>query len=185
MKIKYCISCDLCLTNKFIPVSGRGNTKSNIMIIGEAPGYYERRANIPFCGKSGQLLQFIINRYNFKDTTYITNAVKCRPPNNRPPIYKEIEKCNKYLIAEISIIKPKIIILLGNTAIEAYYGYRISISKLSGKVIKSNPRVAFLYHPAYILRNVDHIRDYIKVFENIANYYRLTIDASHRVLGKG
>jgi len=181
MKIKTCKSCDLCLTNKFTPVSGRGNHNSEIIIVGESPGYYERKQGLPFVGKSGKLLQYFIDRYNFTNNTYITNAVKCRPSGNRTPNKIEIEKCNKYLLAELRIIRPEIIILLGNTAIESFYHKFIPISKVSGKITNGKPMVGFLYHPAYILRNNDAVTDYIKVFDKVVDYYRDVVDYSHIV----
>ena len=182
MNIKSCTKCDLCISNNFVPVSGRGSHNADIFIIGEAPGYYEMKKREPFVGKSGTLLQTFINRYNFKDKVYITNIVKCRPPGNRNPTNIEIETCIKYLILELYIIKPKIIILLGNIAIQGYLGKTIPISKVSGKVLKLKPIVAFLYHPAYVLRNNESIKDYIKVFDEILEYYVMNINASHKVM---
>jgi len=118
------------------PVGGSGTGK--IMFIGEAPGENEDKLGIPFVGKSGKLLRNAVG-----DDNYFTNAVKCRPPNNRKPLNDEIEACFPYLKEEIDNIKPKIIVFIGKTAYSLY-----------GRLQKLYPEVhyEFFYHPAYALR---------------------------------
>ncbi len=117
--IKSCKKCPLHL-NRTNAVVGNGNIDTKIMLIGEAPGRNEDLQGIPFVGSAGKLLDSLLNENNIKrDDVYITNVVKCRPPNNRTPNKEEIDSCLPYLIEEIDIIKPEIILTLGRTAGEA------------------------------------------------------------------
>jgi len=118
------------------PVGGSGAGK--IMFIGEAPGETEDKLGIPFVGKSGKLLRNAVG-----DDNYFTNAVKCRPPNNRKPLNDEIEACFPHLKEEIDNIKPEVIIFIGKTA----YSLQDKLSNLY-----PNIHYAFFYHPAYALR---------------------------------
>jgi len=118
------------------PVGGSGIGK--IMFIGEAPGENEDRLGIPFIGKSGKLLRSAVG-----DDNYFTNAVKCRPPNNRKPSDDEIEACFPHLKEEIDNIKPKAIIFIGKTA----YSLHDRLSKLYPEI-----HYEFFYHPSYALR---------------------------------
>ena len=94
-------------------ITGETNLDARVMIIGEAPGYWEDKDGLPFVGKSGELLQDIIDFYDLTGKVFITNIVKCRPPDNRDPEPSEIEACRKYLMGQIRIIKPSMIIGLG------------------------------------------------------------------------
>jgi len=118
------------------PVGGSGAGK--IMFIGEAPGETEDKLGIPFVGKSGKLLRTAVG-----DDNYFTNAVKCRPPNNRKPLGDEIEACFTHLKEEIDNIKPEVIIFIGKTAYSLH-------DKLSN--LYPNIHYAFFYHPSYALR---------------------------------
>ena len=113
-----CKKCELYKSrNKSVP--GRGKKDNKIIFVGEAPGAEEDEKGIPFCGRGGKLLRNSIREVGIEDTeVYITNLVKCRPPKNRRPTEEEIESCNKYLQEEIRLIKPKITVLLGKTAIK-------------------------------------------------------------------
>lgn len=139
-------------------VCGYGNSNSKIIFIGEAPGAEEEEQGIPFCGRSGKLLTTILNKYNFNYTNYfITNVVKFRPPNNRKPLTKEITIHGKLLIEEIVIINPNIIIPIGSTATSFIFNKKnISISSLRGKKVIINNKLVFpIFHPSYILRNIN------------------------------
>jgi len=155
LKVHNCIKCDMYRFRRNI-VSGSGNKQSKILIIGEAPGTTEDRTGVPFTGVAGQLLRYVLNQlYIDSKQIFITNVVKCRPPNNRAPTDIELRNCRPYLLAELHITKPKIILLLGNKALKAFYpNLRTTISKERGKLkIFGNSIILATYHPAYILRN--------------------------------
>jgi len=130
-----CHKCRL-RDNCIHPVGGSGSGK--IMFIGEAPGETEDRLGIPFVGKSGKLLRNAVG-----DDNYFTNAVKCRPPNNRKPLNDEIEACFPYLKDEIDNIKPEVIVFVGKTPYSLH-------DKLSN--LYPNIHFEFFCHPAYALR---------------------------------
>ncbi len=142
-------------------VIGDGNQNAKIMIIGEAPGEQEDESGIPFCGKSGQLLEkaFAQISLNKKENLFITNTVFWRPLNNRQPHKEEIEYCLPYLLKIISIIKPKIIITAGAISTKAFLNDENISSKigkfhLPNESLKLNEIQIFpIYHPAYLLRS--------------------------------
>ncbi len=152
--IKNCQKCPFG-ANRTHFVFGEGNPNADVMIIGEAPGADEDRIGKPFVGKAGQLLTKIIESVNFtRDEVYIANIVKCRPPNNKTPIEEEWKECLPYLIKQIEIIKPKILLLLGAVPFKALIGGQHQITKERGQVfyfqgISTIPT----FHPAYLLRN--------------------------------
>ena len=157
LKIQHCIKCDLSLTRRSI-VNGRGDINSKVMLIGEAPGYKEDKLGLPFVGDSGQFLRALLRFYNIEPKLlYITNVVKCRPKGNRLPSDIEIANCTPYFIIEILRVKPKIIVLLGNTALRAYYpSIQTTISRERGRLhIYDNTVILPMYHPSYVLRNKD------------------------------
>jgi uracil-DNA glycosylase family 4 len=154
-------------------VGGSGNFNAQIIFIGEAPGAEEEITGEPFCGRSGKLLRFYLNKYNFNNNnSFVTNVVKFRPPNNRKPTTKEINIHGKILKTELEIIKPKIIVPIGTTATEFILESRIKMSNTKGQIIIKNNILIFpLFHPAYILRNKNLILDFendIKELEQIA-----------------
>ena len=138
-----------------------GNPNSKIMIIGEGPGANEDKEGFPFVGRAGQLLDKMLNAIDLnREKVYITNVVNYRPPENRKPTDKEVEQYLPYLKRHIEIIKPKIILLLGSTAMNAILGNTDVISKMRGKWhefeinnLKIYSMVSF--HPAYLLRQPD------------------------------
>ena len=134
--VKKCDKCELC-KNRTNVVFGIGNINADIMLIGEGPGADEDIQGIPFVGKAGKLMNqaFIglgINRENI----YIANIVKCRPPNNRVPLKQEASTCIDYLRNQVLLIKPKIIVLLGNTALKNILGENYGITSVRGKWIE-------------------------------------------------
>ena len=138
-----------------------GNIKSHIMIIGEGPGQKEDELGKPFIGDAGNLLNKMLKAINIKrEKIYITNVVNYRPPNNRKPEQSEINRYSEYLKEHIAIIDPKILILMGSTAMEAILGSNKKISKERGLwkevIIKQNSyRTIVTFHPAYLLRKPD------------------------------
>ena len=138
-----------------------GNVQSPIMIIGEGPGQKEDEIGKPFVGEAGNLLNKMLKAINIeRSKIYITNVVNYRPPNNRKPEAEEISRYSKFLKEHISIIDPKILILMGSTAMESLFGYKIKISKERGlwkEVIINNKTYLTMitFHPAYLLRLSD------------------------------
>ena len=159
-KIENLQECDLKNNAKKI-VFGDGNAESPLMIIGEGPGQKEDDEGKPFIGDAGILLNKMLAAIsiNRKDI-YITNVVNYRPPSNRKPEMKEIKRYTEFLYEHVDIVKPKILILLGSTAMEAFFGSNLKISKERGVwkeiLIKD---ITFLtmvtFHPAYLLRQGD------------------------------
>ena len=138
-----------------------GDYKSSVMIVGEGPGQKEDEIGKPFVGDAGQLLNKMLNAINIKrESIYITNVVNYRPPNNRKPEPAEINRYSEFLREHISIIDPKILILMGSTAMEAFFGSKIKITKERGtwkEIIINNKTyiVMITFHPAYLLRQAD------------------------------
>ncbi|MGC9200739.1 MAG: type-4 uracil-DNA glycosylase [Candidatus Aenigmatarchaeota archaeon] len=162
-EIKNCNKCPLYKSRKNA-VPGEGDFKSGIMLIGEAPGFNEDLQGRPFVGRAGKLLEeFLKSVGKRREEVFITNVVKCRPPNNRQPEENEIKICaSLYLDRQIEIIKPKLIVCLGNISasyIFKKFGLRFeSMNKQHGKVFSiSNlyikTKIVATYHPAAILRN--------------------------------
>ena len=138
-----------------------GSPNAKIMIIGEGPGANEDLEGVPFIGKTGELLDKMLLSINLnRDNVYITNVVNFRPPENRGPTKEEIFRYRTYLIKHIEIIDPKILILLGSTALNAIIGSEQTISDIRGKWIKKkigkcNTSVIISFHPAFLIRKPD------------------------------
>ena len=160
VKIKNISNCELKNNAKQIVFSD-GNFKNSIMIVGEGPGQKEDELGKPFVGDAGQLLNKMLAAINLKrENVYITNVVNYRPPNNRKPEPAEIIRYSEFLREHISIIDPKILILMGSTAMEALFGSKIKISKERGawkEIIINNKTYLTIitFHPAYLLRQAD------------------------------
>ena len=159
-KIENIDNCELKKSAKQIVFSD-GSFESSIMIVGEGPGQKEDELGKPFVGDAGQLLNKMLEAINIKrENVYITNVVNYRPPNNRKPEPSEINRYSEFLRQHISIIDPKILILMGSTAMEALFGSKIKISKERGiwkELIINNKTylVMITFHPAYLLRQAD------------------------------
>ncbi|MDR4503779.1 MAG: uracil-DNA glycosylase [Candidatus Scalindua sp.] len=151
---KQCTDCELSKSRTNV-VFGTGSPNSDLMFVGEAPGYYEDIKGEPFVGKAGQLLTKIIEAIDLKrGEVYIANVLKCRPPGNRNPSPNEIISCTPYLFQQIDLINPKIICALGTFAAQALLKSTATIGTLRGKFheFRSTKLIA-TYHPAYLLRN--------------------------------
>jgi len=159
-KIKSIEDCELKKFAKNIVFSD-GNPNSQIMLVGEGPGEKEDEEGKPFVGDAGILLNKMLNAIKIKrENIYITNVVNYRPPNNRKPEISEINRYSVFLREHISIINPKILILMGSTAMEAIFGQKLKISKERGKwketIINQKTFLTILtFHPAYLLRQPD------------------------------
>lgn len=151
-----CQKCPLGKTRTNIVFSG-GVPNSKLMLIGEAPGYYEDQKGEPFVGKAGQLLDKIFASVGLsrQKDVYICNTIKCRPPENRDPLPEEKEACREYLDAQINILKPKIILLCGRVAVQSILGSTQGITKIRGKWFEgpNYSKMMPIFHPSYLLRN--------------------------------
>ncbi len=151
-----CHLCDLSKT-KINYVFGEGNEDADVMFIGEGPGEREDELGRPFVGRSGELLTKIIETTleMKREDVYIANIVKCRPPNNRVPNEVEADRCLPYLIKQIEIVNPKIIVTLGATAYRYLTGdMKTSISKIRGEVLEFSTALLIpTFHPSFLLRN--------------------------------
>lgn len=166
-----CTKCELSKT-RIKSVPGKGNFKSDVIFVGEAPGKNEDLNGEPFIGIAGKKLSIALEEAGIlRDDVYITNIVKCRPPKNRVPNTTERSTCQEYLKQEISIIKPKIICILGNTAFNSLLGGS-EIIKHRGRLVRKEKQLYFLtIHPAATIYNQELItvlkKDIVKMFQLI------------------
>lgn len=144
-------TCQLCRLSKTRTqaVPGQGNTRTEVMFIGEGPGYHEDKQGLPFVGAAGQFLNELLGIAGLaRDTTFITNVVKCRPPNNRDPMPDEIAACAPYLERQIALINPRVIVTLGRYSMAKFFpGERISQIHGTARMVDGRMCVA-MYHPA-------------------------------------
>ncbi len=142
-------------------VFGEANPDADLVFVGEAPGQDEDRTGRPFVGRAGQLLDKMIHAMGLsRDDVYICNILKCRPPKNRPPAAEEVEACWGYLVRQLRIIRPKVIVTLGNPATQTLLNTRTGISRMRGqwqKLALADEGILDIdvmptYHPAYVLR---------------------------------
>ena len=162
LRIHECQECNLCLGRKNI-VYGQGNQRANLLIIGEAPGAEEDKKGIPFVGKAGQLLdKMLLAIAVAREAVYVTNLVKCRPPNNRNPYFDEMQTCFTILKKQINFISPQLIVLLGSVAFKWIFPQEGGIIKNHGKLFSYTckdikiPTIA-TFHPAYLLRKPEEL----------------------------
>ena len=155
---KSCVSCHECelFTTRTNVVFGRGNINSSLLVIGEAPGEQEDIQGYAFVGRSGKMLDKMFESVDL-DTNkdcFISNIVKCRPPNNRKPKTSEISSCFHWLDKQIELMNPKVIVLAGSTSVHSYLQIKDPISKLRGNWFEKNGRkIMPIFHPSYLLRN--------------------------------
>jgi len=153
--VKKCYLCNLSKTRKNV-VFGEGNPYAKLMFIGEGPGATEDEMGRPFVGRAGQLLtKMIENVLEIKrENVYIANIVKCRPPNNRVPTEEEAKTCMPYLLKQIEIINPKILVALGSTSYKYLTKDSTPISKIRGEIVRYKDKILIpTYHPSFLLRN--------------------------------
>ena len=150
-----CHLCELSKTRQNV-VFGEGNTNADLIFIGEAPGANEDNTGKPFVGRAGELLTKMIENvlHISRESVYIANIVKCRPPQNRTPTAKEALTCRPYLLKQIELIKPKLIVTLGATAYHYLSNDDTPISKIRGHLLTDKEySIIPTYHPSYLLRN--------------------------------
>lgn len=151
-----CKRCSLHKTRRNV-VFGDGDSNAKLLFVGEAPGYDEDLQGFPFVGQAGKLLTKMIESIGLtRDSVYICNVLKCRPPGNRSPLPEEINQCKEYLLRQIEIISPKAILCLGKYAAASLLGTDEPISKIRGRNYDYKGICLIpTFHPAYLLRNPD------------------------------
>ncbi len=160
-RVAACVKCPNLASSRTQTVFGVGNPDADIMFVGEAPGVDEDAQGEPFVGRAGQLLTRIIKAMGFaREEVYIANILKCRPDTpgnsygNRAPTPREMQTCRPYLMEQIDIIRPKVIVALGAVAVEGLLGTRAPMRELRGRWDSFNGTPMMVtYHPAYLLRN--------------------------------
>jgi uracil-DNA glycosylase family 4 len=149
-------TCTLCRlsSGRTQVVFGDGSPDADVMFVGEGPGFHEDRQGIPFVGAAGQLLNQLLSEVGLdRRDVYITNVVLCRPPGNRDPLPDEIEACRPYLMEQLELVDPRVIVTLGNFATRVILDRPVSISRVRGQRQTWQGRLVIpTYHPAAVLR---------------------------------
>jgi len=164
--VEHCPACNLCNT-RTKTVFGVGDRNADWMFVGEAPGAEEDRKGEPFVGQAGKLLDNMLAAIKLRrgNNVYIANVLKCRPPDNRDPHGEEVAQCNPYLLRQVELIKPKLIVALGKFAAQSLLNSNSAIAAMRGKLHDYNGvPVIVTYHPAYLLRNMS---DKAKAWEDL------------------
>ena len=176
-KILTCTECTLHVGRKNA-VPGEGRPDADIMFVGEGPGAEEDEQGRPFVGRSGQLLTQMLTQVGIeRQSVFIGNIVKCRPwqknaetgaIENRKPAPEEMHTCIHYLHAQIALINPKLLVFLGGTALEAFFGPKYILSRVIGQFIRYHGQPVFVtWHPSFVLRSPRNRADYLKHFKKI------------------
>ncbi|MBQ9988129.1 MAG: uracil-DNA glycosylase [Clostridia bacterium] len=153
-EIESCTACGLC-QGRTNAVPGEGNLNARLMIIGEGPGANEDAEGRPFVGRAGKLLEQMLDSIDLtREQVYIANIVKCRPPQNRAPKEEESEMCLPFLLRQIELVNPDVILLMGATALNNYIDKKLKITKTRGQWLTRDGRpVMATFHPAALLRD--------------------------------
>ncbi len=181
VEVSTCSKCNLC-KGRTKAVPGEGIPSAKILFIGEGPGFHEDKQGRPFVGPAGQFLDELLGSISLRRSdVFITNVVKCRPPNNRDPLPEEIKACDNYLDRQIAAIQPQVIVTLGRYSMTKFFGNE-KISSVHGRARKVNGRICIaMYHPAAGLHQAslkDVIReDFKKIPTVIAEAERLATEA--------
>jgi uracil-DNA glycosylase family 4 len=148
VEVSTCSKCNLC-KGRTKAVPGEGSLSAKVLFIGEGPGFHEDRQGRPFVGPAGQFLEELLESINLRRSdVFITNVVKCRPPNNRDPLPEEIAACNEYLDRQIAVLKPRVIVTLGRFSMAKFFGNE-KISAIHGRARKKDGYICIaMYHPA-------------------------------------
>lgn len=167
-QVQSCRACDLSKTRRTV-VFGEGSEHADLLFVGEAPGEEEDRQGRPFVGRAGKLLDQMIERIGVKRAdVFICNVLKCRPPNNRDPEPAEAEACKPYLLAQIELIRPRIICTLGKHAYNTLLGVDERITRIRGRLTEfKGVTLLPTYHPSYLLRNQSAIKDAYEDMEKL------------------
>jgi DNA polymerase len=158
-QIRSCQKCALA-QGRGLAVPGEGPENSQIVFVGEAPGYHENRLGRPFVGAAGQFLEELLASIHMRrEDVYICNVIKCRPPNNREPLPNEIEACRPYLDRQLELIRPRLIVTLGRYSMAKFFP-QASISKIHGRPTKFGDLLVLpLFHPAAALHQPKYRSD--------------------------
>ena len=150
-----CTRCPLAYAGRRTIVFGDGDANARLMFVGEGPGADEDTSGVPFVGKAGQLLNNMIQAMGLKrEEVYIANIVKCRPPANRVPEPVEANTCDQFLLQQIDVVQPQVVVALGATAAMYLLGVKQSLSALRGRWHRCRgAKLAVTYHPAFLLRD--------------------------------
>jgi uracil-DNA glycosylase family 4 len=171
-----CMRCPLCCEGRTKIVHSEGNTKARLMFVGEAPGANEDAEGRPFVGRAGQLLNKIIEAIGMKrEDVYIGNVNRCRPANNRTPTSAEAAICKPFLLREIAIVRPDVIVVLGNTALHNLLDTKEGITKVRGQFKDyKGLKVMPTFHPAYLLRDPSKKRETWDDMKKVRDYLNKT-----------
>lgn len=171
--IENCNKCKLCKTRLNI-VLGTGNKQADIMLIGEGPGADEDRQGIPFVGRAGKLMDKAFEGLGIeREKVYIANIVKCRPPANRVPEDDEVAACLDYLRNQVILVRPKIIVLLGSTALKNILGKEYNITASRGNWIEKKGIMYMpTWHPAALLRDENKKIEFWKDLKEVSRKYK-------------
>ena len=170
-----CKRCDLCNQGRKQIVHTTGNFNADLMFVGEAPGADEDEQGFPFVGRAGQLLTKIIEGIGLKrEEVCIGNINRCRPPGNRQPVPAETAACRPFLLREVAVVRPKVIVVLGNTATQNLLDIKTPISKLRGNFQDYfGVKVMPTFHPAYLLRDPHKKREVWEDMKKVRDYLSL------------
>ena len=171
--VKNCRKCRLCEKRNNV-VFGVGNKNADMMFIGEGPGADEDMQGEPFVGKAGKLMNMAFKMLGInREEVYIANIVKCRPPQNRNPQDDEAEACLNYLRNQVILVKPKIIVLLGNVALKNILGKEYGITASRGKWVEKKGILYMpTWHPAALLRDENKKIDFVKDLKEVQNKFQ-------------
>ncbi len=187
--IKICPDCDLCKT-RTRAVPGEGSPNAEMMFVGEGPGFNEDQQGRPFVGAAGKFLdELLVSIGTQRSEVYITNVLKCRPPNNRDPLPNEVEACRKYLLRQIELIKPRLIVTLGRFSL-AWFFPRDSIGKAHGRLrVLGNQHFYHVYHPAAALHagNLRKViqEDFARIPAALAKAHEAQVEAAAEAVAVG
>jgi uracil-DNA glycosylase len=183
-EVSTCTKCNLC-KGRTKAVPGEGSPQAKLLFIGEGPGFHEDKQGRPFVGPSGQLLEELLKNIGLqRSDVFITNVVKCRPPENRDPLPGEISACNDYLDRQIAALKPQVIVTLGRISMSKFFGGE-KISAIHGRPRKIDGYMCMpMFHPAAALRTESYKislrEDFKKIPLVLAEAERLVAESSTR-----
>ncbi|MDX9851300.1 MAG: uracil-DNA glycosylase [Anaerolineaceae bacterium] len=168
--VSKCQNCPL-YHSRIQAVPGEGPENANVMFIGEGPGFHENQQGRPFVGQAGKFLDELLSAAGLRrETVFITNVVKCRPPGNRDPQPEELEACSKFLDRQIEIINPEMIVTLGRFSMAKFFG-QVKISQIHGNMRKIGQRyIVAMYHPAAALHQPALKNTLLSDFAKLKNY---------------
>ena len=167
-EVRSCPRCRLSQTRKRA-VPGEGPPNAKLMFIGEGPGYWENKEGRPFVGQAGKLLEELLAGIGLtRQDVYITNVVKCRPPNNRDPLPDELAACHDYLVRQIAAIQPRVIVTLGRFSMAKFFPPGRGISAIHGTTVRYGRATCLaVFHPAAALRTPAYKQALIEDFKKI------------------